>query len=146
VISARLRLRAAALARRHFHAYAGVSVGRVPPVVPNIWLYGGSLPLANNAYPSVPLQIEFTVKDGEAFDDAGPSNNSRAAARATSYLPQPPLQDVQCARVPAARPKVARNGNTRSEQMSSASPPEAEISEVAFVPGGDIRTVKSQVI
>ena len=60
-----------ALTGRHFHAHAGVSVVRIPPVVPYIRLDGGGLSLAKNARPSAVLHGQFTFKNGETFDYPG---------------------------------------------------------------------------
>src|SRR5271170_4486588 len=60
-----------ALAGRHFHTNAGVSVARVPPVVPYVGLDGGGLPLAKNARIVAALRGQFTFKDGEALDYPG---------------------------------------------------------------------------
>ena len=60
--------RGEALARRHFHAHAGVSVARVPPVVPYTRFDNGTLPLAKNARLVRALYGQLTFKDGKAFD------------------------------------------------------------------------------
>ncbi len=55
-----------ALTGRHLNTHAGVSVARVPPVVPHIRLDGGGLPLAENARLSGALDGKFTFENGEA--------------------------------------------------------------------------------
>jgi hypothetical protein len=60
-----------ALTRRNFDAQAGVSIARIPPVVPYIRLDGGGLSLAKNARLSAALDGQFTFKNGEAFHYPG---------------------------------------------------------------------------
>ena len=60
-----------ALTRRHFHAHAGVSVARIPPVVPYVRLDSDGLSLAKNARLSAAFHGQFTFKNGEAFDYPG---------------------------------------------------------------------------
>src|SRR5262249_48930572 len=55
----------------HFHAYARVSVARIPPVVPYIGLDGGGLSLAKDAGLSVPLDGQLTFENCEPLDDPG---------------------------------------------------------------------------
>ena len=49
----RFKHMAEALAGRHFDAHARVSVVRIPPVVPYVWLDGGCISLAKDARLSV---------------------------------------------------------------------------------------------
>src|SRR5215472_2357549 len=53
---------------RYFDAHAGISVARVPPVVPYIRFDSGSLSLAKNARLSGALYGQLTFKNSEAFD------------------------------------------------------------------------------
>jgi len=55
----------------HFHAYAGVSVAFIPPVVPYIGLNGGSVSLAKDARLSAALHGQLTFKNCESLDDSG---------------------------------------------------------------------------
>ena len=60
-----------ALTRGHFHAHAGISVGRIPPIMPDVRLDGGGLSLAQNARLSATLNGQLTINNGEAFDNPG---------------------------------------------------------------------------
>src|SRR5262245_36765963 len=57
--------------RSHFHAYSGVSVTLIPPVMPYIGLNGDSLSLAKDARLSAPLHGQLTFKNCESLDDPG---------------------------------------------------------------------------
>jgi len=62
---------AEALTGRHLHADTGISVARIPPVVPYIRFDGGGLSLAKSARPSAALHGQFTLKNGETLDECG---------------------------------------------------------------------------
>src|SRR5215470_598429 len=71
---------AEALTGRRLHADTGVSVARIPPVVPDVRLDCGGLSSAKNARLSVALHGQFTFKNGETLDECGMAmfaNNSR---------------------------------------------------------------------
>ena len=61
--------RAEALTGRHLHADTGVSVTRIPPVVPYIRLDSGGLLLAKSARLSAALHGQFTFDYGETLDE-----------------------------------------------------------------------------
>jgi hypothetical protein len=53
------------------HAHAGVTVARVPPVVPLIPLDNGRLALAQDVRPPGALHGQLTLEHGEALDKSG---------------------------------------------------------------------------
>src|SRR5262249_46554555 len=57
-----------ALAGRDLYAHPGVSVARVPPVVPHARLGGARLALAQDARLPVPLYRQLALEHGEALD------------------------------------------------------------------------------
>jgi hypothetical protein len=59
------------LAGRHFHTHAGVSVARIPPVVPYTRFDGGALSLAKGTHLCATLHGQFTFKNGETLDYPG---------------------------------------------------------------------------
>src|ERR1700751_4469980 len=60
-----------ALARCCLHAHPGISVGCIPPVVPDIWFDCFGFSSSQDARLSILFDGQFTVKNGKALDHCG---------------------------------------------------------------------------